>query len=806
MKNYLKRKINYSPYKIFQKNYQINNIKKLPIFNSSSSEHKKIVINISKNLKSVAISNKLFSNYMDNYINLTQDYCFKTPENECYPIRKNLRYLSTSSIKDVKHLIHIGKKKILKRPVSVNTNYNRLILLNKEMIKNINKNNHIKKRNNKSDLLLSLSEGEFLKNFKFNNSEIYNNIDLDNNQNIKNEHFEYLKNYVNNINNLNEIFDKTKLSITNILPKKKVQYELSLYTLCLKFRLLDNDKKIKINEKLYLKFKYLPIFYLLNYQTFKVFLSEIIYYDNNKKKFEFIKSNIEQILNKYWNYIKLNLKFDFNEITFYKNEFSFPLLYKWFVYNKDINNSNKNNILIKNVDNNNNNENENDNEEKTMIFELKIELPKIKIKILEYETKIKNYLKKSLMIQLMKTNFLKWEELILFELFFIKKFRHIINSILNNNKYYKQKINLISNNNDSKNKNFKININKNFEFFISKTNDNCSNYYIFNPYIITISRSKNKYYQEIHLTLRESKILYKFGKYWGIMNTLLKCININNEINNKINFKFDILENLSPKYYKINENTDKDKKEQMKFKFNKMDITIYECSLKKIIINNSKKEEKYLKIPRKILKLILANKDNNNNNNNNKNKNFLIENKISEYCKEINDEKIIEIKKENIKYDKEYDNSDILLNEKKQYSNKINNILSNNKNEFKKTNIDMNNNNNIELNDIISDKINNNKNKKIKNINVFLTKDLNKTNEDKNNDKNEKKHNHISFSQSKGRNLNKNQTLYLIKNKTELQKNRTVRDNYLLNNEIGIYKLKSILLNKRERRANTSKK
>ena len=805
MKNYLKRKINYSPYKIFQKNYQINNIKKLPIFNSSSSEHKKIVINISKNLKSVAISNKLFSNYMDNYINLTQDYCFKTSENECYPIRKNLRYLSTSSIKDVKHLIHIGKKKILKRPVSVNTNYNRLILLNKEMIKNINKNNHIKKRNNKSDLLLSLSEGEFLKNFNFNNSEIYNNIDLDNNQNIKNEHFEYLKNYVNNINNLNEIFDKTKLSITNILPKKKVQYELSLYTLCLKFRLLDNDKKIKINEKLYLKFKYLPIFYLLNYQTFKVFLSEIIYYDNNKKKFEFIKSNIEQILNKYWNYIKLNLKFDFNEITFYKNEFSFPLLYKWFVYNKDINNSNKNNILINNVDNNNNNENENDNKEKTMIFELKIELPKIKIKILEYETKIKNYLKKSLMIQLMKTNFFKWEELILFELFFIKKFRHIINSILNNNKYYKQKINLISNNNDSKNKNIKININKNFEFFISKTNDNCSNYYIFNPYIITISRSKNKYYQEIHLTLKESKILYKFGKYWGIMNTLLKCININNEINNKINFKFDILENLSPKYYKINEKTDKDKKEQMKFKFNKMDITIYECSLKKIIINNSKKEEKYLKIPRKILKLILANKDNNNNNKN-KNKNFLIENKISEYCKEINDEKIIEIKKENIKYDKEYDNSDILLNEKKQYSNKINNILSNNKNEFKKTNIDMNNNNNIELNDIISDKINNNKNKKIKNINVFLTKDLNKTNEDKNNDKNEKKHNHISFSQSKGRNLNKNQTLYLIKNKTELQKNRTVRDNYLLNNEIGIYKLKSILLNKRERRANTSKK
>jgi hypothetical protein len=298
---------------------------------------------------------------------------------------------------------------------------------------------------------------------------------------------------MNNINNLNDMFDKTKLSIISTLSTKNSLYELNIYSICLKFTALINDKKI--NDKLYLKFKYLPFFYLLNYQTFKVFLSEIIYYDNKKNKFSFNKTKFEHILNKYVKYIKSNLNdinSDLKDITFYKNEVNFPFVYKWFVY--IIDNLQNDNTLIKNDDDNN----QEKNETKNMIYELKIVLPKIKFKILKYETIIKNNLKKNLMIQLMKTNFLKWEELIMLELFFIKKFRIIINSILNNNKYCKQKISLISNH-DFKNKNY-LNKNKNLEFYISKTNNNCSYYYIFNPYTIILNNRKNKYHQEIHLS------------------------------------------------------------------------------------------------------------------------------------------------------------------------------------------------------------------------------------------------------------------------------------------------------------------
>ena len=194
----------------------------------------------------------------------------------------------------------------------------------------------------------------------------------------------------------------------------------------------------------------------------------------------------------------------------------------------------------------------------------------------------------------MKTDFCEWEELILFELFFYKKFRAIINSILtNNNKYYKQKIHLLPNLAKNQNKDISNNKNKNFEIYITEINEKFSNYYIFNPYNIALKSTKNNYYQEVNLTLGESKILYKFGKYWGIVNTLLKCITYNNDVNNKVYFKFDIFENISPNHIKVYGITNKniEKTDQIKFKFNKLNIIINECSLKKIIINNYMEKE-----------------------------------------------------------------------------------------------------------------------------------------------------------------------------------------------------------------------
>jgi hypothetical protein len=70
-----------------------------------------------------------------------------------------------------------------------------------------------------------------------------------------------------------------------------------------------------------------------------VFLSEIIYYNNKTNNFEIVKNNFDEVYNKYCQYINKTLN-DINsndniekinklfEMTFYKNEFNYPYIYK----------------------------------------------------------------------------------------------------------------------------------------------------------------------------------------------------------------------------------------------------------------------------------------------------------------------------------------------------------------------------------------------------------------------------------------------------------------------------------------------
>ena len=839
-----KKKINYFPYKIFQKNIE-NRPTKMPSFNSAESfpQHKKLVLDISKDLKSVAISNKLYTDYIVNYNNLTQEFCFKSPDNSNYPLRKNMKYLSVACKKNVNFLYKSEKMKTKQRPFSSNAYTNKSndrFRLYKEGNKYNGKKIKLKigsgykQRNFKSNMLLSISENELYNKSLLTTSKTNNNIDLDNDKKTQSENFEYLKKYIINTNrsNISDNFDKSELSHSDIFQKSHYKYQLNIYSICLKFTILNHGKIDK--QKLFLKFKCLPIFYLLDYQAFKVFLSEIIYYNNKTNNFEIDKSNFDEIYNKYCQYLNktlnninsndnienINKLFD---MTFFKNEFNYPYIYKWFAYNK----------------NNQNNKDNNDDEDNITV-ELKVEFPEIQLKILNCDTIIRNNLKKSIMIQIMKENFIKWEDLILSELFFIKKFRHIINSILlSHGKYFNQDINLshhhynINNNNNDK----KDIINKNFELFISEINENKSYYYIFNPYTITLNGKKIDFHQDIHLTLEESRILYKFGKYWGIMNTLLKCININ-EITSKISFKFDLLENISPKYFNLNKSQIKEKKEHMKYRFNKIDIIISDCSIKKIIINDTSKQEKLLKIPQQFLKLILSHKGNHKNNNMN------FDNKIFEYCKEIRKEKEFDIKKDHKKLtENEFEHTDktlidkkptILLskttnlksppkiiqtevntNENNKSSKVLNNILDNqnidkDKQKFKDEIIDT---------DILIDKDNSPKNKNKKNKSkIFLTKDFNASSTEdgtksiinninniinaapNDSDKKEEQKNDKINNQKKYRNSLNNQTLWLIRNKNDLAKNRTIRDSFYLNNEIGIHKLRQSLVSLNQRK------
>ena len=131
--------------------------------------------------------------------------------------------------------------------------------------------------------------------------------------------------------------------------------------------------------------------------------------------------------------------------------------------------------------------------------------------------------------------------------------------------------------------------------------------------------------------MTESKNIMKFKDNWGIINTLLKCMFINNSTN-EIYFKFDLLENIDNDLYKLitrenivlkkksirlvnsrknsNKNSiyfskekEKDKK-KTRYKSSNLEISLLECSLKKLFISENNLESKYYKIPEILLKSI----------------------------------------------------------------------------------------------------------------------------------------------------------------------------------------------------------
>ena len=110
MKNEFKKINEFFPYGIFQKKEEKK--RKYNEINSCKIYHKKEkrTLDICKNLKSVTKSTEVFSDYMLGYKTITQDFCFKTPENMIYPLRKNFRFLSAASLQDIKSKSRNQKK------------------------------------------------------------------------------------------------------------------------------------------------------------------------------------------------------------------------------------------------------------------------------------------------------------------------------------------------------------------------------------------------------------------------------------------------------------------------------------------------------------------------------------------------------------------------------------------------------------------------------------------------------------------------------------------------------------------------
>ena len=612
------------------------NDRKLTTYNRPNSA----LLPVSKSLKSITLSSQIYSNYIGYYSNLTQIHSFKNPRFDQYPLRKNKDFLaikfrpSTARESNNKKLSLLDNKtnseiknnikedKTAKKPVEkklLNFKYN-VIKSRNDRLKTYNSYKTGKDFGELCDI--NLFESKFLKQIGL------KKVDMNNLFEEKQKNFNFFFEYIQRIEHLKNIFKEdnyhrnTKFSGRTSIKKENMEFKLDIYSLCLKFFSLGNNKE-KESQRLYFPFILMPLFYLLDFTSFKVLLSEIIIFNKTKSCFEYIKENLLiNILIKYINYISNSLKNKngyINNITYNKKETVYPLIFDWIVTASSLNEDDEENTNIKSNSRNN-----------YRCFKLKIVLPKIKFVVDNLNIKINKFLNKHIISNLLKNKFKKWELYIFFDLFTTKRFKIITNLIMLN-KYYEiglKKIKL--------NKNYKVQ-NKDYEFFLTHIEDNYSKYYTFIPFIILIVfGKKNKKFQKINLNMKESINLVKFGKKWGMINTLFKCMFFD-KTKDKIFFKFELLEDNDNELYKAiternNQNNNYLKTENLNDKINSNDINdiinekeknkipikykdkMYEIllldfTLQKIIITPKDSENKYYTIPQNILNGIFTKKD-----------------------------------------------------------------------------------------------------------------------------------------------------------------------------------------------------
>ena len=612
MDNIKKRIKYYFPYKLFdierRSKSQISlyrNVKMAPHTSHLNNKTKLGIYNYSKKLKSTILSSKIFSSYMENYTGQTQEYCFKSPSITFYPLKKNYHLLPLNARKNLNSseenktaLENNTTNKVLEKPYGYKYKKTRIFIND-----NIRELHRSASEKLNSRIFINFSEGQHYHKILMETFGL-KNIDIINSKNIIKDNFDYLQVCLKELNTIENFVGEKEFEFKIKNFGKEINYYMKIFSICLNFYEIpekkeENNNKTHDKKKLYIPFKLLPLFYLLDYSDFKNFLSEILYFDEQSDSMNIKFSDLSQIIKKYVLYIKKifatkNNNY-INNITFYKNEFLFQSNYDWIV-------------------------NDIDENDKKRIYKLKISFPKIIFEIKENKVKIINRFNKNIFLQILKKNFINWEKLILFDLFSNKKFRYIINSILIGvDKYKNCKIKIFEHSAKRESNDNNIN-NNNYEFFMSEIMRIKSYYFIFTPNIILLLfGTKYKFFQKIELSLQESKILYEISKYWGVINTLLKCM-YKDEEKNKIYFKLNILHDfpkLALKKNKINNNSQDDilSKEQnnnieidkfLQYKTKSLEILIAECLLKAIQITKNEKSIFYYQMPKELYKSIIS--------------------------------------------------------------------------------------------------------------------------------------------------------------------------------------------------------
>ena len=395
------------------------------------------------------------------------------------------------------------------------------------------------------------------------------------------------------------------------------------------------NNKYESPQKLYLPFEYLPLFYLLDYTSFKIFLSEIIYFNKKTNLMEFNQNELVLTLNKYKKFITLNVinqdshkKGKIDKITYYCKEQYYPNEYDWIIYiNHNANpekNANKENKRGGGEENYESKEEKEIKENKKINYKVKIILPIIKFHIINRKAKIKKYLNKNLLINLIKNNFESWEEKVLCELFMNKKVRNIMNSLASNKQtlnfsFMTKKIFI----DKEENKENILNKTK-YEFFITNTQKNFSHYLYYSPYSILVLSGKEKgkkFFSHIQLNIKESINLKKYSHYWGYLNTLNKCLIIDKNFQN-VYLDLKILEQDPTQFFylKMNDNykysnknrenlRDLENKGILRYKNNEdLEMSLLNCSIVEIEISQIRNDKKFYKVPKNLLDIFLSEK------------------------------------------------------------------------------------------------------------------------------------------------------------------------------------------------------
>ena len=607
----------------------------------SKKNHEHTVSRVEQKVKGISLSVHRYNKYMVNYKNL-----LKYPSNNYYSTARIKNYISYNMIKNTNlnkkknfyctlndfgksnHIMTYSLDTTKNNTISGHNGGNKIILIPKRVISQ--RHNKIMNKNdneiNDEEMFKYFIEGTFLsepdkiKDLKINEKKLHPYM-------LNKNDFDFYEQYLENLNkNENFTDDKMKEFYFTLCNNSRLKFILGLKSLCLYFQEIyisninikansanDNTKNItegknfkekekkKNIQRIYLPFKYMPLFFLLNYSSFKSFISEIIFFDIESNKFKIIiNDKLEQIIKKYSDYVqnKINTFTSenntsvFNDIIYYKNEFQFNYIFPWIIYDNRFVNT------------------------KVKFYKLKIIYPTITFQPEDYGIKFQKFSSKWLIFELIKNNFIFWDRYLLYVLFMNKKFRNTISYIINkkrNHISYEYNIKTIG-----QIINDKVSKKNNFDIFVTDILNSKNHFYYFAPFKASISSRKHSKYNlndVICLKLNDSRTIYKLSKYFGLIATFNKCM-FYNKLTKKYYFAFKLLQDITQDYISLlkNDNTHnkfvENKKYKQVFNYNGKEyhLIIRECLLCEKIINMYNFSElKYYKIPNDLLSYVLEN-------------------------------------------------------------------------------------------------------------------------------------------------------------------------------------------------------